>query len=399
MTIPRFARLCSHPLATLALTLGLGLGCGPDGDPESDGDSKTSAGGDDSSTSADATTASSGDDDDDDEPVDCDNLPPLPAAYTIVDGPASSEDFVFDGEGRLLSVQQGNLYATNKGETANLLIPGAFSYDTAGTLMLEGGDLVVADVEAGQLIRMTQDGVKTTLVSGLSYPNGVSSDLSGFVYVSEHDAGRVRRVDPNTGEFTIIAEGLLNPNGLTFSPDYSRLYIGSFGGGTVHAVDLAPDGAASNLHVYAEGFGGEGSDEAQPSSYDELLQLVGGDESTAQLVVSACDDLALADECVIDFGDGEMYPGACAAFDEGGLFCWPSLGAGFDGIGVDVCGNVYITEYVAGLLWRVRVDGTVEVVADFSQYTEWIPNIRWGSGVGGWDPQNLYVMDRGGDRV
>ena len=373
----------------------------PDEDPT--GDDKTIT----SDTTVPDTTGDSGDttgggDDDDggpDEDIDCTNLPAVPAAFEIIEGPASSEDFVFDAEGRLLSVQETNVYATTRGGSAELLIPGAFSFETAGTLMLKNGDLVVADVEAGELIRMSLDGIKKTLASGLSYPNGVSSDRQGYVYVSEHDAGRVRRVDAETGEFTIVAEDLINPNGLAFSPDYSRLYICSFGGGTVHSVDIAADGTPSNLHVFAEGFGGTGGDGGPPSTYEQLLELA-GDKEFADMIVDACSGNAVGGTCAIDFGDGDEYPGLCEAFDDGQLFCWPDgEGVGFDGLGVDVCGNVYVTEYVAGILWRVNTDGTTEVVADFSEHTDWIPNIRWGTGVGGWETRMLYVMDRDGDRV
>ena len=40
---------------------------------------------------------------------------------------------------------------------------------------------------------------------------------------------RVYRLDPVTGDATVVAEDLVKPNGLCFSPDESRLYISDTG--------------------------------------------------------------------------------------------------------------------------------------------------------------------------
>ena len=56
------------------------------------------------------------------------------------------------------------------------------------------------------------------------YRNGIAADLDGWIYITEQGAGRVRRVNPSTGEFTILTEGrVLEPNGITFNRDYSAL--------------------------------------------------------------------------------------------------------------------------------------------------------------------------------
>jgi hypothetical protein len=46
-------------------------------------------------------------------------------------------------------------------------------------------------------------------------------------------------------------------------------------------------------------------------------------------------------------------------------------------------------------LWRFSPDGgTPDLVFDTDE-TEWIPNIKWGSGYGGFELNKLYVAERG----
>ena len=69
---------------------------------------------------------------------------------------------------------------------------------------------------------------------------------------------------------------------------------------------------------------------------------------------------------------------------------------GLDGLNVDACGRVYVTEYIQHNIWRFEPDGAggfsePELLAD--RFGAWIPNLHWGNGVGGWDRETLYVMD------
>lgn len=261
--------------------------------------------------------------------IDCNALTALPVTPTVLTGFSGSEDFAFDAEGNLVSNDGGNITKQTKAGVSTLLSPNVG--ETAGMRYLSTGELVVAQVDNGLILRIATNGASSTLLAGFAYPNGIEVDKDDFVYVAEHDAGRVRRVNSATGEFTIIAEGLTNPNGLSFSPDYKTLHINSFGGGTVHTVTV---------------------DEAGNWSAPALLGSVPAN-----------------------------------GFDSGGL----------DGMAVDACGNAYVTEYVQGIIWRFTPEGVKEMVVDLPSF--WIPNLHWGTGVGGWDPKVLYVMDREEGRV
>ena len=124
---------------------------------------------------------------------DCSNLPELPADMELLEGFTGSEDFAFDGEGYLVSVDDnGNLVRIDQDGHKELVVPG-LGY-TAGTHALSTGEMVIADVERGRVVRVGLDGSVETLLGGLSYPNGVTVDAEDVVYVAEHDAGRVRSV-------------------------------------------------------------------------------------------------------------------------------------------------------------------------------------------------------------
>ncbi|HEY0711589.1 MAG TPA: SMP-30/gluconolactonase/LRE family protein [Polyangia bacterium] len=266
-------------------------------------------------------------------PAICDNLPALPVTYKVKRGPKASEDFTFDREGNLVSVdnRSGNIFKSPFAGKPVLFAPTRFAGGTAGTRMLPNGDLVVAEVGGGSLFRVNPAGVKTRLASGFAYPNGIEIHLDGSIFVADQENRRIVKVDPVTGKSTIFVSGPLlgAPNGVTFSQDYRILYIGDFERGRVLAVDVNPDGTGATPRVL-----------------------------------------------VARIGDRQL-----------------------DGMAVDECGNVYVDEYEAAKVWRVTPDGKLSLAVDISKDSGWIPNMQWGSGIGGWDPNILYVSDREADVV
>jgi sugar lactone lactonase YvrE len=100
---------------------------------------------------------------------------------------------------------------------------------------------------------------------------------------------------------------------------------------------------------------------------------------------------------------GEIKDGKCVnKIDGSGLTCWVlDLGAfhgSLDGLEIDACGYVYVTEYLVGTVWRFTPDGS-QAEELFSPDSTWIPNLHFGEGLGGWDDHSLYVMDRDQGRV
>ena len=54
---------------------------------------------------------------------------------------------------------------------------------------------------------------------------GILSNYEGFKAEPEQATRNVYRIDPVTGELTVVCDDFGQPNGLAFSPDESKLYI------------------------------------------------------------------------------------------------------------------------------------------------------------------------------
>lgn len=60
-------------------------------------------------------------------------------------------------------------------------------------------------------------------------PYGILSNREGEQRDSELEGNHVYRLDPNTGDLSIVADSMDRPNGLAFSPGESKLYVSDTG--------------------------------------------------------------------------------------------------------------------------------------------------------------------------
>jgi sugar lactone lactonase YvrE len=95
-----------------------------------------------------------------------------------------------------------------------------------------------------------------------------------------------------------------------------------------------------------------------------------------------CEELGDGATCDSFGGPGICSEGACVSASAGGI----------DGLGVDACGNVYASEYIYGNIYRISPAGELERIAQLP--SSWVPNIKWGRGVGGFSRDVMYVADR-----
>ncbi len=447
----------------------------------------------------DSTPDDSGPEDTGDPAHDCTEPAPLPVTAGRLTGFTQAEDFAFDGQGYLVSIDwNGTLLGINQDGDTRVILPNAGEW-TSGMHMLLDGSFVYSNAATGTLMRVVEGQGAEALVSGMSYPNGIEVDLEGFVYVTEHDAGRVRRIDPATGAYSFVAQGLHHPNGIQFSSDYGTLFVNSFGGGMVHAIQrenedswaepallgfvpsIDPDTIPTPCAEANEGdsctmiYGGIGAcadegDDALVCADDRdslaCAGLAAGDPCTTDFYGSPIDSVCVQDDdiqpdpfcprvavervtscidkspyancraggengycvstweglltCSLD-SDWDIIDKACAGVDYGepcqslnptgpwegtceemlhwgyDKLCSPWYGwgekGGLDGMAVDACDNVYVSEYVAGEVYRFSPDGE-EVELVYRSGAQWIPNMHWGNGIGGWDERTLYVLDR-----
>lgn len=68
-------------------------------------------------------------------------------------------------------------------------------------------------------------------------PYGIRGNYEGFKGESEVKPA-VYRVDPRNGQMALVADQVVGPNGLCFSPDYMKLYVADTGAREIHAWDI-----------------------------------------------------------------------------------------------------------------------------------------------------------------
>jgi hypothetical protein len=124
--------------------------------------------------------------------------------------------------------------------------------------------------------------------------------------------------------------------------------------------------------------------------------------------METCVSSSCGPDCVINCTEQDIgkacsdtgVPGICTATDEG-VICKPSDNngspGGIDGLGVDACGNVYASEFTHGIVWRISPAGEIEHLVDLP--SNWVPNIKWGRGVGGFGREQMFVADRQDGRL
>ena len=187
---------------------------------------------------------------------DCKNAPEGPYTFNTINGPITSEDLAFDDKGNLIGSDMQHIYKSTRDGTATLWVPNIPF--RAGLRRLSTGEVVIANDETGGLERIDADGTRTTVLAGLRYPNGLEIGLDDMVYLTEHDGKKVRRIDPFTGENTVLSDGVISsPNGIAFNEDFTALYIAGFSGAKkIYKLPMNEDGTpAGELEVWAESVG------------------------------------------------------------------------------------------------------------------------------------------------
>ena len=126
------------------------------------------------------------------------------------------------------------------------------SKNANGNILDLQGNLISCQHTGRNLIRITQDGESEIIVDNykgkqLNSPNDVAVHQNGSFWftdppwglwgtdnTSELEGHWVYRVDPETGVAEAIVTDLAMPNGIVFSPDFSRLYVADTGGHPRH---------------------------------------------------------------------------------------------------------------------------------------------------------------------
>jgi gluconolactonase len=117
----------------------------------------------------------------------------------------------------------------------------------------DGSITVIADRYQGKRLNSPNDVVvKSDGSIWFTDPSyGIDSDYEGHRADSEIGACNVYRVDASGRECRIVAGDFDRPNGLAFSADETRLFIGDSSLNHIRAFDVAEDGSLSGGEVFA----------------------------------------------------------------------------------------------------------------------------------------------------
>jgi gluconolactonase len=145
---------------------------------------------------------------------------------------------------------------------------------TNGRTLDRAGRVITCEHGNRRVTRAEHDGTDTVLVDRvdgkrLNSPNdvvergdgsvwftdpayGIDTDYEGHRAESEIGACHVYRIDPDSGAVTLAADDFDRPNGLAFSLDERRLYIGDSRRHHIRRFDVGDDGKLTGGEVFAD---------------------------------------------------------------------------------------------------------------------------------------------------
>lgn len=225
-------------------------------------------------------------------------------------------------------------------------------FDDAGRILGWDGKAMVAAPYTGD---------SEKIIVGLQDVQGMDRLFDGDYVAANSARGEVFRFTADGGMETITT-GLYNSYGVTVGPD-GMVYVATYN--AVYKVD--PE-SGEQVKIVS----------APPSWYPHTINF--SLDSTVMYIGT----IGTGGKIYAQAMDADMNP-------TGDLFEYArNVGQGYhDGLGVDVCGNLYAADYSSTGLYRVLTDGTVDTLIK-GKFRFYGHGLKWGSGIGGWRTDALY---------
>ncbi len=227
---------------------------------------------------------------------------------------------------------------------------------------------VLNAIESSGVYRTDYAGTRQIVSPGGSWEfAGARTSPDGtFLALCDEGAGVVLRVDLATGAREPLV-AVSNPNSIGWD-DFGALWIAA----DTRLLRYFPSvGGAPELVVERPGADLDGVTFAPDGLAVYFNDDTGGDIGRVDLDATGA---------VVGAGFLASVPGV-----------GPWAGTELDGMTTDVCGNLYAVK-TNGELVRVSPGGAVDVLIPATG--NWTTSVNFGSGVGGWARDRLYVMDR-----
>ncbi len=213
--------------------------------------------------------------------------------------------------------------------------------------------------DTSSIIKADIDGNSEIWVPGLGWLEQMDWLLDGDLVVARQQ-GSLTRISPEGGTETLATD----------------VYA--------YEVNVAPDGfiwAANNSQILR----------IDPDSGVKERMQIGGIQGGPRLLAFSLDYAQLyvgvlsggrlyrveLDDNLDPIGDAELF-----ASGMGNSY--------MDGMALDVCGNIYVTEYSNSRMYRVSPDGEVALIWD-PPLTQYGHGMQWGTGQDGWRDDAVYV--------
>jgi hypothetical protein len=234
-------------------------------------------------------------------------------------------------------------------------VPGAKAYH--GITFDDDGHIIGSDNSS--LIKSTRDGDWDILAPSIGWAEQIDRLHDGDIAVLATQNTSVKRVSMAGAASTLATS--VSGYGLTVGPD-GMVYVANY----QNIVRIDPDtGEKTNL------FGNIASTSPKVVAFNTdnstmyYGSLSGGRVYSVEL-----------DEDYNPIGQPEVFA--------------VGVGGWHDGIGVDVCGNVYVADYSYTALYKITPEGVVSIYHDYTG-NSYGHGLVWGSGLGGFREDALYV--------
>ncbi len=221
------------------------------------------------------------------------------------------------------------------------------------------GNLVSVSLASGALMKTPYGGPAQLAVPGISeFARGIRPLTSGELVIADPISGSLKKVAAN-GSVSTLLGGMPDPNGVVIGND-GYIYVTHGQGGEVRRVN-ADTGEFTTLV------------DTPNDSYDGIVFSL--DYKTLYF------NEEVGTVNALDIASGNVTTLATIPLTEI-----------LDGMTMDECGNLYVVE-MAGVIWRVSPAGDVEEYYRIDAGFAFIPAVNFGSGVGGWRRDRLYIMN------
>jgi sugar lactone lactonase YvrE len=158
----------------------------------------------------------------------------------VIDVLNGSEDFAFDGKGRIAARQGNKIVLVDSANQTTDLVANFSQNQSYGLRYRPDGNLVVAMPGAGTVVQVTPNGIVTDYVTGLGTPNGLYPDFDGNVWMTEIGAGRVSRINPDkTVDTLVTGTAATSANGIVLDATRSLLFYTNYSAGRIRSLDIS----------------------------------------------------------------------------------------------------------------------------------------------------------------